>query len=95
VKIELPSEALDELVSEVTRRVLAELEPVENRQEWLSVESAAYHLDVSAERVRKLIARRAITYYQDGPGCRVSLRRSELDEWMSYSRVAAVRERDA
>ncbi len=95
MKIELPSEALEELVGLVAQRVLADLKQPETWPEWMDVKTAARYLDAGPERVRKLIARRAITYYQDGPGCRVSLRRSALDEWMSYSRVAAVRERDA
>ena len=65
----------------------------ETAPEWMSVESAARYLDVSPERVRKLVARRTIPHYQEGPGCRVFLRRRELDEWMLRSRVAARPER--
>ena len=83
-------------MAEVTRRVLAQLEAsLPAGPEWLSVESAAEYLDVKPERVRKLVARRAIPYYQDGPGCRVFLRRRELDNWLSRSRIAATPERHA
>jgi excisionase family DNA binding protein len=57
--------------------------------EWMSVETAARYLDASEERVRKLKDRREIPHYQEGPGCRVFFRRSELDDWMSGLRCAA------
>jgi len=53
-------------------------------------ERTLMRLDVSPERVRKLIARRAIPHYQDGHGCRIFLRRRELDEWKSASRLGTV-----
>ena len=92
MKIELTDETLQQLVEEVVYRVRAELEPSEQRQEWLSVESAARHLDVSAERIRKLAAVRDLPYYQEAPGCRVFFRRSELDAWMIGTRIAPRRE---
>ena len=92
MKIELTDETLQQLVEAVVARVRAELEPSEQRQEWLSVESAARYLDVGVERVRKLAAGRDLPYYQEGPGCRVFFRRSELDAWMSGTRIAPRRE---
>jgi excisionase family DNA binding protein len=55
------------------------------RQEWMNVESAARYLDVSPERVRKLVARREIPFTQEAPGCRVFFSRSDLAAWMCSS----------
>ncbi|MBA2460729.1 MAG: helix-turn-helix domain-containing protein, partial [Actinobacteria bacterium] len=82
--------ALEAIADVVEARVLERLGDLSAQPEWLSVESAAVYLDVSPERVRKLVARRALPYYQDGIGCRVFLRRRELDEWMSRTRIAAM-----
>lgn len=85
----LPSSIIDAIAELVEQRLLARMP--EAAPEWLSIETAATYLDVSPERVRKLVARRALPHYQEGPGCRVFLHRSELDEWMSRSRIAATR----
>lgn len=82
---------VDAVADLVEQRQLARTPEV--AQEWFAIESVARYLDVAPERVRKLVARRAIPYYQEGPGCRVHLRRRELDEWMLRSRVAARPER--
>lgn len=58
--------------------------------EWMSVETAARYLDVSEERVRKLKDRGVLPCYQEGPGCRVFFRRSELDEAMQACGVGGV-----
>ena len=81
----LPVEAFEQLVEQVAERVLervADLGAGDTR-EWLSVQSAAEYLDCTQERVRKLIARRQIPYYSEGVGCRITLRRADLDEWLS------------
>ena len=70
---ELRSELLEELRAE---RATAPW------PEWMSVEMAARYLDFSEERVRKLKESRRIPFHQEGPGCRVFFRRTELDEWM-------------
>ena len=82
-------EAIAELVEARVLERLTDAAPA--APEWLSVESAARYLDISPERVRKLIARRAIPYYQDAPGCRVFLRRRELDDCMSALRIPPAR----
>jgi excisionase family DNA binding protein len=53
--------------------------------EWMNVNTAARYLDVSTERVRKLVARREIPFTQEAPGCRVFFSRSDLDAWMRSS----------
>jgi excisionase family DNA binding protein len=55
--------------------------------EWMSVETASRYLDAPVERLRKLQARRAIPYHQEGPGCRVFFRRADLDGWMEAQRT--------
>jgi hypothetical protein len=42
-----------------------------------------------------LISKREIPFYSEGPGCRITLRRSELDLWLSGFRHAARGERGA
>jgi excisionase family DNA binding protein len=54
--------------------------------QWMSVTTASRYLDVSPERLRKLIARRQIPFVQEGRGCRVSLSRHDLDQCMRGQR---------
>jgi excisionase family DNA binding protein len=83
--VALPDEVLEAIISAVTERVLVRLEPAlgDLWPAWMSVDTAARYLDVSPERVRKLIARREIPFYQEAPGCRVLFQRAELDGWMT------------
>jgi excisionase family DNA binding protein len=55
--------------------------------EWMSVKTAAAYLDVSVERVRKLAARGALPYYQEGPSCRIFFRRDEIDRALGELRA--------
>ena len=92
VRAVLDEEQLAAIAAKVRADLSTEIQPnAEPWPEWLSVESAARYLDVAQERVRKLIARRAVPYYQEAPGCRIFFRRSELDEWMQTFRVQAGR----
>lgn len=78
----------DELRAELAATIRAET-AASDWPEWLSVESASRYLDAPVERVRKLKDRREIPHYQEGPGCRVFFKRSELDAWMDgYRREA-------
>lgn len=87
VLIELPPETVEVIIAEVTQRVLAQLgEQGEGRGGWLSVKAAAEHMGCSEERVRKLIARRKIPHYSEGPGCRITLKRSEIDSYLEAFR---------
>jgi excisionase family DNA binding protein len=84
---EVPTELVEAIASRAAEIVLERLaseQPDGGR--WMSVETAAAHLDVSVERVRKLIARRELPFYQEAPGCRILLSRSELDGWMQSFR---------
>lgn len=89
----LPQETVAALAEQAAAIALARLSdrPAgDGWPEWMSVETAATYLDMAEERIRKLKDRRVIPYYQDGPGCRVFLRRSELDDWMASFRKAAL-----
>ena len=48
---------------------------------WLDARSAAEYLGVHRDTLRKLAAERAISYEQDGPGCKLYFRRADLDAW--------------
>jgi excisionase family DNA binding protein len=91
VAITVPAEAIEVIVEMTVERVRAELgdRGDEAWPEWMSVPTAARYLDISEERLRKLIGRRQVPFYQEGPGCRISFCRSELDEWMQRFRREA------
>ena len=74
--------ALEQLIDERVAAALAAARADAAGPRWLSVPTAAQYLDVSTERIRKLVARREIPYSQEGPGCRVFFDRRDLDDWM-------------
>ena len=49
--------------------------------EWFDSRHAAEYLGVHRDTLRKLAAERTIPSEQDGPGCKLYFRRSELDAW--------------
>lgn len=49
--------------------------------EWFDSRHAAEYLGVHRDTLRKLAAERTIPSEQDGPGCKLYFRRSELDVW--------------
>lgn len=74
--------ALDELADRLAPKLAARLaarEPLPD--EWLPSNKAAAYLGVSVNALHKLTAARAIPFEQDGPGCKMWFKRSELDEW--------------
>jgi excisionase family DNA binding protein len=93
VTLWLPPEAVEEIAARVVEIVLEKVRvDRENWPEWMSVETAARYLDVSPERVRKLQSRREIPFHQEGPGCRVFFRRSDLDGAMAELRQRPLRQ---
>ena len=54
--------------------------------EWMPLDVAAAYLGQSVAATRKLYERRKVPHYQDGPGAKVWLRRSELDAHMEAHR---------
>jgi excisionase family DNA binding protein len=90
VQITFPPELLDAIIDAVTERVLDRGRDRDDDgdrwPEWLSIATAATYMDVSAERVRKLIARGELPHYQEAANCRILLRRAEVDAWLESFR---------
>jgi excisionase family DNA binding protein len=75
-----------ELVDRLAERlavVVAERLAAEDRRsdEWFDSRHASEYLGVHRDTLRKLAAERAIPSEQDGPGCKLYFRRSDLDAW--------------
>jgi excisionase family DNA binding protein len=78
---------LDALLADLAERVAvavaAQLRPAQTSAfaEWLDSREAAEYLGLHRDTLRKLAAERAIQAHQEGPGCKLFFRRSDLDEW--------------
>jgi excisionase family DNA binding protein len=80
---------LDALIDQIAARVVERLAGVTNLpqagqatgDDWLDSRHAAEYLGVHRDTLRKLAAERAIPSEQDGPGCKLYFRRSDLDAW--------------
>jgi excisionase family DNA binding protein len=86
----IPDKLVDAIAAAVAEHLLPVLRTAgdgERWPEWMAIETAARYLDVSPQRLRKLVARRQIPFHQEDRGCRVLFRRSDLDEWMAEFRV--------
>ncbi len=65
MKIELPPEAVQELIEAVVARVLAELEPVE-RSEYVTPKVAARFLGCKPQRIYDLVTAGKLSKYSEG-----------------------------
>lgn len=75
---------LAQFAERIAATVIARLDPpAEPSAEWLDSRHAADYLGVHRDTMRKLAAERAIPFEQDGPGCKLYFRRSDLDAWRS------------
>lgn len=73
---------LNRLVELVAERVAARLAaPTPAGDEWLDTRGAAAYLGVHRDTVRRLAADRTVPSEQEGPGCKLFFRRSDLDAW--------------
>ncbi len=84
---------IDDIAERVAASVAAKLADIDGAStpEWLDSRDAADYLGVHRDTLRKLAAERAIPTHQDGPGCKLFFRRSDLDEWrQSGGRAAQV-----
>jgi excisionase family DNA binding protein len=73
---------LAQLAECIAAAVIAHLDPPDAPSaEWLDSRHAADYLGVHRDTLRKLAAERAIPSEQDGPGCKLYFRRSDLDAW--------------
>jgi excisionase family DNA binding protein len=76
------SQLVDQLAEQVAAVVLKRLASSQQRDdEWLDSRHAAEYLGVHRDTLRKLAAERAIPAEQDGAGCKLYFRRSDLDAW--------------
>jgi excisionase family DNA binding protein len=80
------SSLIDEFIAQLAERVAARLAEEttgssETTAEWLDSRHAAEYLGVHRDTLRKLAAERSIPSEQDGPGCKLYFRRSDLDAW--------------
>jgi excisionase family DNA binding protein len=80
--------AVEMLVAQLADRVaamvvdrLGSADKASAADEWFDSRHAAEYLGVHRDTLRKLAAERAIPSEQDGPGCKLYFRRSELDAW--------------
>jgi excisionase family DNA binding protein len=74
---------VDKLVARVAAAVVEHLGRAssDDSAEWLDSRGAAEYLGVHRDTLRKLAAEQAIPVHQDGRGCKLFFRRSDLDEW--------------
>ncbi len=86
----VPAEVIEALATAVSERLLPTLRSTNGTEawpEWMAIDTAARYLDVSPQRLRKLVARRQIPFHQEDRACRILFRRSDLDQWMAGFRV--------
>ena len=80
------SSLIEEFIGQLAERVavrLAEetISRATSTAEWLDSRHAAEYLGVHRDTLRKLAGERGIPSEQDGPGCKLWFRRSDLDAW--------------
>jgi excisionase family DNA binding protein len=68
----------DEVASRLSQQVNV---PADGSDEWFDSRHAAEYMGVHRDTLRKLAAERSIPSEQDGPGCKLFFRRSDLDLW--------------
>lgn len=81
VRIELPSEVLDEIVARVAAIVLERAPTSAPASPYLSVDEAAAYLCAKRQRVYDLLSAGRLTRFKDGS--RVLVARAELDAHLS------------
>lgn len=75
-------EILDALAERIAEALAVRLGETHTAvDQWLSTREAAEHLGMHTDTLRRLAGSRAIQAEQDGPGCRLYFRISELDRW--------------
>jgi excisionase family DNA binding protein len=74
---------IEDLASRVAAVVVSRLGGIreQDASEWLDSRGAAKYLGVHRDTLRKLAAERTIPSHQDGRGCKLFFRRSDLDAW--------------
>lgn len=74
---------IEDIVERVASAVVSRLTASRDQEvgEWLDSREAAGYLGVHRDTLRKLAAERTIPSHQDGRGCKLFFRRSDLDAW--------------
>jgi len=77
---------LDQLLDHIVERLAGVITDriavsADRPDEWFDSRRAAEYLGVHRDTLRKLAAERAIPSEQDGRGCKLYFRRSDLDAW--------------
>lgn len=82
---------VEDIVERVASAVVQQLTAGRDQEigEWLDSRPAADYLGVHRDTLRKLAAERTIPAHQDGPGCKLFFRRSDLDRWRQVGGRAA------
>jgi excisionase family DNA binding protein len=82
LEVSLIDQLVDRLAERVAPSIAAQLSVGRtDHEEWFDSRHAAEYLGVHRDTLRKLAAERAILSEQDGPGCKLYFKRSDLDEW--------------
>jgi hypothetical protein len=85
----LDDPALDALADLLAPKLEARLRPTASEDGWLDAKRAAAYVGLSVNALHKLTAERAIPFEQEGPGCKMWFKRSELDEWRRAGNVGS------
>jgi excisionase family DNA binding protein len=76
------AQLVDQLADRVAAAVVDRIaDGVSGGEEWYDSRHAAEYLGLHRDTLRKLAAERTIPAEQDGPGCKLFFRRSDLDAW--------------
>jgi hypothetical protein len=79
---ELDDATLDALADLLAPRLAHQLKPAPAPADgWLDAKEAAEYVGLTPAALHKHTAARTIPFEQDGPGCKLWFRRSELDAW--------------
>jgi excisionase family DNA binding protein len=73
---------LDDAALAAIAEAASSAQPEEQWPQWMSITTAARYLDVSVQRLRKLVATKQIPFVQEGYACRLFFSRTDLDDWM-------------
>jgi excisionase family DNA binding protein len=82
VQMPLIEGLLGQLADCVAAAIIDRLRPTTGgADDWLDSRHAAEYLGLHRDTLRRLAAARALPSEQDGPGCKLYFRRSDLDDW--------------
>jgi len=83
---------LSEIVAAIKADVLGELRADTQADGWpahMNAATASRYLDLSKAALYKLVQQHRIPHSSEGPGCRLSFARRDLDAWIAEQRHEA------